>query len=524
MMPIGSDTAEERRVSLLSWLLLLGAVITVVWVRVRLLSLPLERDEGEYAYIGQWLLRGIPPYVSGANMKFPGIYLAWAFMLMIGGESLQSIRFAILILDLVVAAGLFVVVRRFATASAARISAAVFLLLFVDSGTLALYGHATRFVAAAVVLALLFMTSKVRLPVRAFLAGASLGLALLAKQHGALFVLFGFWWVVLASEEETMARRIRLALYYASGVFLPVGTVAVWLAASGVLRRAWFWTIEYASAYTRVSGGKAALLSLAYTLRQMATGAIVLWIATLVAAAFLWPRRRSVSNWIFPLLLCSALSVLPGFQFREHYFLTLIPALSIVTGLAVQQASRPLLAATLVFLAAIGAVWNQAGTFFVSTTTEITRVIYPTNPFEEAIPIGAYIRAHTTPGDRIAVLGSEPEIYFYAGRRSATEFIYMYPLLEAQPFALAMQHSMCREIRDAEPRFIVAVNVTASWLGGGGSPKFIFECLNPFIRERYALAGVVDMDKPESLFVWGPESMRYRYGKHYVLVFEHRSR
>ena len=34
--------------------------------------------------------------------------------------------------------------------------------------------------------------------------------------------------------------------------------------------------------------------------------------------------------------------------------------------------------------------------------------------------IARYIRERTAPGDRIAVIGSEPEIYFYAERNAAT--------------------------------------------------------------------------------------------------------
>ena len=56
----------------------------VIAIRIRLLGIPLERDEGEYAYAGQLMLQGIPPYKLAYNMKFPGTcYLcelncAWA--------------------------------------------------------------------------------------------------------------------------------------------------------------------------------------------------------------------------------------------------------------------------------------------------------------------------------------------------------------------------------------------------------------------------------------------------------------
>jgi len=41
-------------------------------VRFRMLDAPLERDEGEYAYAGQLMLEGVPPYLAAYNMKFPG--------------------------------------------------------------------------------------------------------------------------------------------------------------------------------------------------------------------------------------------------------------------------------------------------------------------------------------------------------------------------------------------------------------------------------------------------------------------
>ena len=50
----------------------LAAAALVALVRMRLVDLPLERDEGEYAYAGQLLLQGVPPYELAYNMKFPG--------------------------------------------------------------------------------------------------------------------------------------------------------------------------------------------------------------------------------------------------------------------------------------------------------------------------------------------------------------------------------------------------------------------------------------------------------------------
>src|SRR5947209_3539686 len=62
--------------------LLLGlALIFVAFVRLRIAEVPLERDEGEYAYAGQLILQHIPPYQLAYNMKFPGTYYAYSVIL-----------------------------------------------------------------------------------------------------------------------------------------------------------------------------------------------------------------------------------------------------------------------------------------------------------------------------------------------------------------------------------------------------------------------------------------------------------
>ena len=64
--------AERDRVLKAAWIFLAVIVVGLVLViRIRLLGIPLERDEGEYAYAGQLMLQGNPPYKLAYNMKFP---------------------------------------------------------------------------------------------------------------------------------------------------------------------------------------------------------------------------------------------------------------------------------------------------------------------------------------------------------------------------------------------------------------------------------------------------------------------
>ena len=75
-------------------------VALVVFVRLRLLQIPLERDEGEYAYAGQLMLEGVPPYQMAWNMKLPGTYAAYALMMALFGQTIGGIHFGFLLANL----------------------------------------------------------------------------------------------------------------------------------------------------------------------------------------------------------------------------------------------------------------------------------------------------------------------------------------------------------------------------------------------------------------------------------------
>ena len=76
----------------LTCLILLLILVFNFSLRWRLRDLPLERDEGEYAYAGQLILQGIPPYQLAWNMKFPGVYFAYAGLMSLFGQTPQGVH------------------------------------------------------------------------------------------------------------------------------------------------------------------------------------------------------------------------------------------------------------------------------------------------------------------------------------------------------------------------------------------------------------------------------------------------
>ena len=144
------------------------------------------------------------------------------------------------------------------------------------------------------------------------------------------------------------------------------------------------------------------------------------------------------------------------------------------------------------------------------TPLEATRLMYGDNPFPESIKIAEYIKEHTSEDDRVAVIGSEPQIYFYADRESSTGYIYTYALMEPHELAPRMQEEMIREIESSAPAFLVFVNVYGSWLSRPDSGTRIFRWFDQYSAEYYDQKGVADIISPEyTVYVWGDDAEDY---------------
>src|SRR6201999_1081087 len=133
---------------------------------------------------------------------------------------------------------------------------------------------------------------------------------------------------------------------------------------------------------------------------------------------------------------------------------------------------------------------------FLDSPVDASRKVYPESPFAESIRIGEYLRERTSAGDAIAVLGSEPQIYFYSDRHSATGYIYTYGLMETQKYAGQMQQEMIREIERARPKFLISVVTPDSWLQRPESERLIFTWANEYAAQNYTVAGFVNMLAP----------------------------
>src|SRR6476660_9388526 len=131
----------------LGWCILAVIVFGfVLAIRIRLLGIPLERDEGEYAYAGQLMLQGIPPYKLAYNMKFPGTYAAYAVIMSIFGQTINGIHLGLLLVNAATIVLVFFLGRRLGNSIVGLAAGASYAVLSVSPTVLGLAGHATHFV------------------------------------------------------------------------------------------------------------------------------------------------------------------------------------------------------------------------------------------------------------------------------------------------------------------------------------------------------------------------------------------
>jgi 4-amino-4-deoxy-L-arabinose transferase-like glycosyltransferase len=517
-----------RFLACLPYLLLALVVTVVVFVRIRLLQAPLERDEGEYAYMGQLMIKGVPPYVLAYSMKLPGVSAAYAAIMLLFGQSATGIHLGLLIVNGICAFLVFLLARRLFDRNAAVCSCACFAVLSLSQSVYGIYAHATHFVALFALAGsyILLRTKDAGRKCPLFLSGLCFGVAFTMKQHAALFIVFGVTYLVGRSIQNrgSGAKSVFAGItLFLLGTIIPFALILLYYAKAGRFEPMWFWTVQYASEYASGQTFAQGLPDFAEICGYLFSTQPSLWLLAGVGVAFLCTRRGRCTDKTF--LVCffffSFLTVCPGLYFRGHYFVTLLPAVALMSGAAIFSLGELLAARKtarywnclplFLFMACVAyGLCHEKNYFYLRTPLEVSRSLYGLNPFPEALQVARYLKDHTTAEDRVAVLGSEPEIYFYADRLSASGYIYMYGLMENQPYAERMQRQMISDIELSHPKYVVLVSVDASWLKRPSSPRLLSQWQGPFLRTFYQPVGVIDIFATEATrYLWDDKVAGY---------------
>jgi hypothetical protein len=316
---------------------------------------------------------------------------------------------------------------------------------------------------------------------------------------------------------------MRHGAIFAIGVIVPYATVCLLLYKAGVFAEFWFWTVSYAGEYSKM-GWHRTVRAFLENSRSVAGPASPIWIlAAAGMSAPLWsPGVRRQAPFLIGLFLCSFLALCPGAYFRPHYFILLLPAAAILVGVAVSSATEEIactrkyssltILPILIFAASFGyTVLYQRQSYFSMDPVAVFQTTYPDSPFLPAVRVSDNLRENSSETASIAVLGSEPEIYFYARRHSAIGYLYMYSLVVRQKYTARMREEMIRELETNRPEYVVYVDFWDSWGDRQGGPELaaFLSRLHEFMDQGYERVGVTDIGNMAS-DVWGDAAKSYQ--------------
>jgi len=524
------------------WVAIIAVIIAAAVIRGRLLSVPFERDEGEYAYIAQQMLKGVPPYVSAYSMKLPGIYVVYALIMTLFGQTHTGIHLGLLVFNAGTIFVIFLLARRFFGSVAGVMAGGAFAVISLISGVTGLWANSEHFVILPALLGLLLICKtddKIGYS-RLLAAGLLLGLAFITKQHSIFFVLFAALYLLYSGLRNKPVKWIKVVvaqIVFAAGAVTPFAFVCFFFWRNGTFGKFWFWTFTYAREYATSVSLSDVWMIFNGQIHPIVTEAFFIWLFAIAGlfAVTIVKRYRQWAVFTIGLFVFSFLAVCPGFYFREHYFIFILPALAILAGAGLAatdvlfQRIMPVISRVFIIGAiSVGVVgyslYQQRAYLFDNSPEAVCRMVYGSNPFPESLRIAEFIRQNSRPDDTVAVIGSEPQIYFYSGRRSATSYIYMYPLMEPGPFASSMQQEMITQIEAAKPEFMVYVNVNISWLWKPSSDKTIFKWFDSYRVQFYDIVGAATiLSSEQTVYRWDEQAVNYTPASEFwVAVFKRR--
>jgi 4-amino-4-deoxy-L-arabinose transferase-like glycosyltransferase len=243
-------------------------------------------------------------------------------------------------------------------------------------------------------------------------AGALTGCAVLVKQSAFDAGLAAILWIWL-TQRRAGGRAIAV---FTGAALAPVLGAAAWGGADW-----WNAVVGYRfqgdSIFTGSPLDRLHLLSLSLPALAKGLGLLAL------LAAYGWRRSPLLARlW----LLGAVLGVLGGGNFHAHYYLQLVPPLSLLAayGAAPLLEGRRRVVAVATAAAAVTSVALALPLWLASPPAQAHQ-LWPNDPhLVTDTKVAAFIRAHTQPGQPIAVLWAAADIYDLAQRPPAVRYLW----------------------------------------------------------------------------------------------------
>jgi hypothetical protein len=461
------------------------------------LAIPLERDEGEYAYIAWRLGYNELPYRDWVDQKPPAIFYVYQLALTLPLEPIRAIHFVGLLFSAASVCALFLLGLRFMDRFWAWLAAALFALLGADPLVQGTAANTELFMLCPLIFSQIAFLAAVRKQgsnlVFMVLAGVLTGIAAMLKQVAIVnWFLLAALYPIFAGEKPWRGA-LSFVASSATGLLIVFGFAVLYFWRHGGLHEFIDNVFTHNLEYIGAVPASARLEYCWGTLTTLARTQAIVWV--FAAAGFVGLLSSGRGKWsLFAggWLITSAIGVSASGYFFPHYFQQVLPPLALAAGAGAQWLGamtfwkafpewnrRAALILVLVVLPVI-TLWPF---LFTYTPAEAVRKIYPGNFFAEMPEFAGRIEGVTPPDGRVFVFGAEPELLFYAHRASATRYIFLFPLYGPYGNVRERQMAAVSEIERAQPA--TAVYLPNALFFVSGTDQYFTQRSMSYLQENF---------------------------------------
>ena len=528
--------------NLILYVLLAIIIAVYAFIRFRMKDVPLERDEGSYAYICQLLLDGKIPYVDFYEMKLPALYYLYALIVKLTGASAGGLHIGMMLICLLTSVLVYYTTKNLFRHEAAIVGAlaySAFSLSFYFFGFTAQAEHLVNF---QIILAYFFL-SRAYLDDKWYwwlLAGLVFSNAVFTKQAGATFAL-GYLLIMAMAvkknhDNDYLKNAMQPILYSAIGSMIVVGFWVCLMYAYGVLDEMIFWVMDFPKGYTQLFTWDTRKEIFYDNLSTIFSNYPLLWIIGFVGLIFgiIKSQTRLAAVFAVSLIISAIISVMPGYYFYPHYWLFFSIPIAFVASFGmsmlldlIKNGKTTFLTISITIMSVIiifaSDLAKNKKYYFSNKVDKISKNAYGINPFVECKEIAEYLAKKSKKGDELVVMGSEPQINFYTGMRSPTRHFFMGFLTKGRIEEAEWTAEAKKDIETKKPRFFVHVTHPFSWAYVDGVKTDLFDWSMAHAREYYNLIGIADLKNTGTIYAWDDQVNNYppaNPGDMRIFVFE----
>src|ERR1017187_2058740 len=209
---------------------------------------------------------------------------------------------------------------------------------------------------------------------------------------------------------------------------------------------------------------------------------------------------------------------MPGNHYYGHYFLQWVPTVCIsasafiyaveellISKLKLKTSAR-YIALGVLLLFTFSNLSALQKYYFKVNSTQLLRQVYGLNPFPESKVIADKLNTLMKPEDKLAVFGTEIQMYFYTNKISPSRFagsgaLLEFPIKKAEEW----QQEFINDVEKADPKYLVFFSHPISWMANPNVKNLIFPWFDKFTAQKYNLIGFADMYDNTTNYVWAPD-------------------